>query len=395
MADVAKASPERLRTAEAALEHVPEGYRSVGPGDVAEEKRGAGNLHGMFIAWAWGVERGGREYLDFLSDHRHPGMHAERYFVDGRREPIETPGGSRLTSPDPATDAKLEKQFVERNQAAYADLRRRGLLPPGEAGSTYQAVHEFLVTGGEPGVDQAYQTELDRFDNGEVLLGGGWDAELTDELAKPDVRKLLEFIAQERSEHLVFPPADRTFRAFELTPFDHVKAVILGQDPYPTPGNAIGLAFAIPDGVQKPDSLRNIYKVLESDLSEEFRRPVAVPDDFNLQSWARHGVMLLNTSLTMNGGSPQGRAHRRAWFPFTDAVIHAVSEKPEPVVFILWGTDANKKRPLIDERKNHVITSSHPAPRGAWRGFMESRPFSETNAYLRSKCIDEIDWLAD
>ena len=393
---------ERLRCAEAALRQVPEDYRTVNAASVAGQEYGHSFHNGMHIGWAWGEDERRRPYLDFLSEHRHPGMHAERYFTDGRTEPIPTPASMRQVSPDPAEDAELERKFFEDNRAAYADLRNRGLLPPEGENVGSQVINEYLLKGASPnGGNAPEEPELARYDRGEDLLGGSWDKVLRKELVKPYWRNLLEFVAGERNEHPAYPPPSQTFRAFELTSYDDVRVVILGQDPYPNEGEAHGLAFSVPAEVeQKPGSLKNIHKVLESDLSETFGRTVTAPDHGSLEAWAEQGVLLLNTALTVRAGTKKDRdTHRRwrwekqGWTTFTDAVIRAINDKTDHVVFILWGNDAKKKQDLIDTSRHAVITSSHPSPLSVGLGFMDSRPFSETNERLNAARRGEIDWL--
>jgi uracil-DNA glycosylase len=394
---------ERIRCAEAALHTVPDDYLKVDAAEVAGQDSGQSFHHGMHIGWAWGEDERSGAYLDFLSEHRHPGMAADRYFLNGRTEPIATPASMRAVSPDPAEDAELERQFFENNRAAYADLRNRGLLPPVGHNVGSQDINEYLLKGGsstegtEPG-----ESELASFDRGDALLGGGWDERLRDELEKPYWRKLLEFVADERGMHTVSPPPSQTFRAFAVTRYDDVRVVILGQDPYPNPGEAHGLAFSVPADVPKPGSLKNIHKILESDLSETLRRPVTAPDHGNLEAWAEQGVLLLNTALTVRAGTTEDRdAHRRwrwekqGWTTFTDAVIRAISDKNDRVVFILWGNDAKQKEKLIDTNLHAVISSSHPSPNfgAAGLGFLASRPFSEANEQLAAARRGEIDWL--
>lgn len=390
-------SDERLRCAAAALETVPEGYRTVGAADIVGRERGHSVHEGMLIGWVWGADGRGRAYLDFLSDHRHPGMQAGRYFADGTTEPIATPGSTRAVSDDPVEDAKIEREFFESNRATYAELRARGLLPAEDESTGSQVVNEHLLAGGssaaggraDAAAGEAY-----------VSLGGGWDQPLRDELAKPYWSKLLEFITDEHENHVVYPPLAQTFAAFELTPYDEVRVVILGQDPYPNPGEAHGLAFSVPtEASKKPPSLRNIHQVLASDLSETSGRPVAAPDLGSLEGWAEQGVLLLNTALSVRAGSKADRRlHRKwawegqGWSTFTDAVISAVDAKTDPVVFILWGKDAQQKAKLIDRDRHAVITSTHPSPLSAWRGFLTSRPFSEANQALTRCGRGTIDW---
>lgn len=389
---------ERLRCAQAALRQVPDDYRTVDAADVAGEERGHSFHHGMHVGWAWGEDEHGRTYLDFLSEHRHPGMHAERFFTDGRTEPIPTPASMRQVSTDPVEEAELERRFVETNRAAYADLRARGLLPPAGENLLSQEINEHLTTGSDDGAEE---TELSRHASGEPLLGGGWDEVLREELGRPYWEELLGFLAEERRKHDVFPSPSQTFRAFELTPYASVKVVILGQDPYPNPGEAHGLAFSVPAEVTKrPPSLRNIHKVLASDLTQAAGRPAVAPGHGSLEGWAEQGVLLLNTALTVRAGTKQDRAaHRRwrwegqGWATFTDAVISALNAKSDRVVFLLWGNDAKQKEALIDLGRHAVITSSHPSPYSAGLGFLTSRPFSQANDELRRAGRGEIDWL--
>lgn len=204
----------------------------------------------------------------------------------------------------------------------------------------------------------------------------------------------MDFVASERQAHEVFPPEEQTFRAFELTPYDDVRVVILGQDPYPTPGDADGLAFSVSNPAAKtPDSLKNIFTELADDVG------APVPTSNSLEGWARQGVLLLNTALTLRaGGDTDHAAHRgwrwqsQGWHTFTDAVISAISAKEQRVVFILWGTDARKKAKVIDTEQHRVIEQVHPSPRSAYKGFFGSKPFSQVNEFLRQSGRGTIDW---
>lgn len=296
------------------------------------------------------------------------------------REPIATPASMRVVSPDPAEDAELERQFFEKNRAAHADLRDRGLLPPEGQNVRSQDINEYLLTAAAPADESDLEAPKATVGANRELLGGGWDEVLREEMDKPYWSKLLEFINDEHESHEVYPPREQIFKAFELTPCDQVKVVILGQDPYPNPGEAHGLAFSVPTDVsRKPGSLKNIHKVLASDLSAALGRPLTEPDSGSLEGWAEQGALLLNTALTVRAGTKTDReVHRHwrweghGWTTFTDAVIKAVNHKPEGVVFILWGKDARKKEKLIDRGRHAVIKSSHPSPLSAWRGFLES-----------------------
>jgi len=212
-----------------------------------------------------------------------------------------------------------------------------------------------------------------------------WNPILKAELDQPYFADLRTFVDEERRRHEVFPPADEVFAALHLTPYAEVKVLILGQDPYHGPGQAHGLCFSVRRGVDVPPSLQNIYTELESDLG------VPRPDHGNLEAWARQGVLLLNATLTVR--ARQAASHqKRGWETFTDAVIRAVNDKPERVVFILWGSSARQKKALVDTTRHVVIESPHPSPLSAHRGFFGSRPFSRTNAALVAAGREPVDW---
>jgi uracil-DNA glycosylase len=218
-----------------------------------------------------------------------------------------------------------------------------------------------------------------------LAIPAGWQAPLNDELAKPYVADLANFVAAERAAHTVFPPAGEEFTALELTPYEQVRAVILGQDPYHGPGQAHGLAFSVRKGVRIPPSLANIYKELRSDLGIE------PPGHGYLAQWARHGVLLLNAVLTVRAG--EANSHKgRGWERLTDAIIGAVSARDTPAVFILWGAPAQKKAALVDEKRHTVLRAAHPSPLSARSGFFGSRPFSQANAALEAAGQPPIDW---
>ncbi|QQD84724.1 MULTISPECIES: uracil-DNA glycosylase [Jeotgalicoccus] len=199
-----------------------------------------------------------------------------------------------------------------------------------------------------------------------------------------DFSTLKETLSSRYQSGNVFPPREEIYTAFDLTPFENVKVVILGQDPYHGEGQAHGLAFSVNDGIKLPPSLRNIYKELEADLG--IKRHSG-----SLKDWAREGVLLLNTVLTVD--ESQANSHRGlGWEVFTDSVIEAVSDNLEGVVFILWGKPAQRKIKLIDTTKHHIIQSVHPSPLSAYRGFFGSKPFSQTNDYLVSQGLKPIDW---
>ena len=218
-----------------------------------------------------------------------------------------------------------------------------------------------------------------------VRIENSWKEALQSEFDKAYFAELVSFLHREKAEgKTIYPPGSQIFRAFELTPLDKVKVVILGQDPYHGAGQAMGLSFSVPDSVPAPPSLKNIYKEAEQDLGIRMSgRP-------NLESWARQGVLLLNAILTVRAG--EAASHSRiGWEQFTDAVIRTVSERCDSVVFMLWGNYARSKAPLIDSKRHLVLEAAHPSPlaRGAFFG---SRPFSKANAWLESRGEKAIDW---
>jgi uracil-DNA glycosylase len=216
-----------------------------------------------------------------------------------------------------------------------------------------------------------------------------WNPVLRGEFAKPYWQDLQQFVAAERQRTTVYPPHDEVFAALHLTSLAATRVVILGQDPYHGPRQAHGLCFSVREGVAIPPSLVNIHTELRSDLG------IPTPKHGNLESWARQGVLLLNTTLTVRAG--QAASHQgKGWETFTDEVLHVVAALPHPVVFILWGASARKKKALIDTSSSgpgHVIVeSAHPSPLSAHNGFFGSRPFSRTNDALRAASLPEIDW---
>jgi uracil-DNA glycosylase len=212
-----------------------------------------------------------------------------------------------------------------------------------------------------------------------------WNPVLRGELAKPYWEQLQAFVAAERDQFPVYPDHGQVFAALHLTPRAGTKVVILGQDPYHGPGQAHGLAFSVLPGVRPPPSLRNIFIELQHDLG------VTPPAHGSLEPWARQGVLLLNTTLTVRGGA--AASHQgKGWEIFTDEVIRAVDTKPERVVFILWGAAARRKRTLIDTTRHVILESAHPSPLSASNGFFGSRPFSRANAALLEAGRDPVDW---
>jgi uracil-DNA glycosylase len=216
-------------------------------------------------------------------------------------------------------------------------------------------------------------------------MPSSWASVLADELSADYFAELQTFLAAERQQHAVFPPEDEVFAAFTLTPYQRVRVLLLGQDPYHDAGQAHGLCFSVRPGVKTPPSLRNIYRELHDDLGCE------IPNHGHLPQWANQGVLMLNTVLTVR--AHQAHSHRKkGWERFTDAVIRKVNEKSQRVVFVLWGKPAQQKTRLIDTQRHAVVQSAHPSPLSARRGFLGSRPFSTINRMLREAGQAEIDW---
>ena len=219
-----------------------------------------------------------------------------------------------------------------------------------------------------------------------LKLHPSWESHLSLELKSPYMQELLEFLAlEEKSGKKIYPPKENVFEAFRLTPFEDVKVVIIGQDPYHGEGQAHGLCFSVQKNVKIPPSLVNIFKELESDLG------IKIPKHGCLESWARQGVLLLNNVLTVEEGKA-GSHHQKGWEKFTDKVIEILNQEKENLVFILWGSPAQKKARNVDEKKHLVLKSVHPSPLSVYRGFLGSKPFSQANAYLKKKGVPEINW---
>lgn len=217
------------------------------------------------------------------------------------------------------------------------------------------------------------------------LFGNDWDEVLDDEFEKPYYSKLREFLKKEYEEEMIHPQMDDLWTAFKLTPFNEVKVVILGQDPYHGPGQAHGLSFSVKPGVKIPPSLRNMFKELATDIN------CLIPESGTLTGWAQQGVLMLNTVLTVRDG--QAHSHRKqGWETFTDEVIRRLSERENPIVFVLWGRPAQEKKKLINVSRHAIIESVHPSPLSASRGFIGSRPYSKTNQLLESWNETPIDW---
>lgn len=219
----------------------------------------------------------------------------------------------------------------------------------------------------------------------DVKIEASWKDKLAPEFEKAYFVKLTNFVRQEYQRTRIYPPGSRIFAAFDACPFDEVKVVILGQDPYHGPRQANGLCFSVSEGVPLPPSLQNIYKELQSDLGIE------PPPSGDLERWAKQGVLLLNATLTVRRG--QAGSHQgKGWEEFTDAAIRTLADEREHLVFILWGAYAQRKGAFIDRSRHLVIESPHPSPLSASRGFFGSRPFSRANAYLQEHGKEPIEW---
>lgn len=217
------------------------------------------------------------------------------------------------------------------------------------------------------------------------MIGNKWDILLKEEYQKDYFKKLIEFVKVEYKSKTIYPKQNEIFNAFRYTDFDDCKVVILGQDPYHGPNQAEGLSFSVKNEVLKPPSLQNIFKELESDLKIQF------PKHNSLKPWAQQGVLLLNAVLTVEEHKPTSHKDK-GWENFTDNIIKIINKKETPVVFILWGSYAKKKKELITNPKHLIIESAHPSPFSARNGFFGSKPFSRTNEFLKKNNIKEIDW---
>jgi len=217
------------------------------------------------------------------------------------------------------------------------------------------------------------------------IIDNSWLERLSEEFQLTYFSELKNFLLEEKKKYRIYPPGSEIFAAFNYTPIDKVKVVILGQDPYHGHGQANGLCFSVKEGITKPPSLRNIFKELKNDLAFE------IPQSGNLEKWARQGVLLLNATLTVRANQA-GSHQNKGWEQFTNKVIFSLSEIKEHLVFILWGKYAQNKELLIDTSKHRIIKSAHPSPFSADRGFFGSNPFSKTNDYLRQNQLEPIDW---
>lgn len=218
-----------------------------------------------------------------------------------------------------------------------------------------------------------------------TILHNDWADVLQGEFEKPYYTQLRKFLVDEYNSQVIYPVKEDIYNALHLTSYEQTKVVILGQDPYHGPGQAHGLSFSVKPGVKQPPSLKNIFKELQSDLG------YSIPNHGYLDNWAKQGVLLLNTVLTVREKTPN--AHKgRGWETFTDEVIQQLNKREKPVVFILWGRHAQAKKALITNNHHHIIQSAHPSPLSARNGFFGSKPFSKTNEFLRSIGEQEIDW---
>ncbi|MEX1202259.1 MAG: uracil-DNA glycosylase [Ferruginibacter sp.] len=220
----------------------------------------------------------------------------------------------------------------------------------------------------------------------EVQIDASWKEILREEFTKPYFLQIVTFLHSEKaSGKIIFPPGNLMFNAYNQTPFEKVRVVIIGQDPYHGPGQAHGLSFSVQNGIKPPPSLVNIFKELKSDIG------IDMPLSGNLLPWAQQGVLLLNAALSVRAGDPFSHA-KYGWADFTDVTIQKISDKKEKVVFLLWGKFAQEKLALIDEGKHHVLKAAHPSPFSANKGFLGCKHFSKTNDFLMKNHLSPIDW---
>jgi uracil-DNA glycosylase len=219
----------------------------------------------------------------------------------------------------------------------------------------------------------------------DVKIEAGWKSLLQEEFNKEYFSNLTEFVQDEYKQHTIYPPASQIFNAFELCPLEKTRVVILGQDPYHDVNQAHGLCFSVNNSIKIPPSLVNIYKEIASDIG------ITPPPSGNLERWARQGVLLLNATLTVRAHQA-GSHQKKGWEEFTDSVIKHLSKEKENIVFLLWGAYAGKKATLIDPNKHCILKSPHPSPLSAHRGFFGNKHFSKTNAFLKNKGLQEIEW---
>ena len=218
-----------------------------------------------------------------------------------------------------------------------------------------------------------------------VKINESWKKVLNSEFESDYFFQLKNFLIEEKKHHIIYPPGSQIFAAFDLTPFDEVKVVILGQDPYHGVGQAHGLCFSVQNGVKPPPSLQNIYKEMENDLG------INISESGNLEKWTKQGVLLLNATLTVRANFA-GSHQNKGWEIFTDNVIKALSEQKEGLIFILWGNYAQAKELLINTKKHYILKAAHPSPFSVYRGFFGCKHFSKTNGFLSQMGKTEIDW---
>ncbi|MCK9343542.1 MAG: uracil-DNA glycosylase [Massilibacteroides sp.] len=219
----------------------------------------------------------------------------------------------------------------------------------------------------------------------EVKIEPQWKEKLQHEFEEDYFKNLVDFVKDEYNHAVVYPPSNLLFNAFDLCPFDKVKVVILGQDPYHEPHQAHGLCFSVESGTKFPPSLKNIYKELQTDLG------IVSPQSGDISSWAKQGVLLLNATLTVRAHQA-GSHQNKGWERFTDAVIHKLNEERQHIVYILWGNYAQRKAKFLDNENNLILKAPHPSPLSSYRGFFGSKPFSKTNTYLKETAQEPIDW---
>lgn len=217
------------------------------------------------------------------------------------------------------------------------------------------------------------------------IIHDSWKEVLTDEFRSDYFKQLKLFLVEEKKKFKVYPPGNKIFSAFDHTPFDKVKVIIIGQDPYHGAGQAHGLCFSVPEGIKPPPSLVNIFKEMKSDLD------LPIPANGNLEKWAKQGVLMLNATLTVRANTA-GSHQNKGWESFTNAAIKFLSDKKENLIFILWGKYAQDKETLIDAEKHYILKAAHPSPFSAYNGFFGCRHFSKTNEILKKLGLSEIDW---
>ncbi len=230
------------------------------------------------------------------------------------------------------------------------------------------------------------KSDISSITNINPVLDESWKQALKEEFNKPYFVELKKFLLQEKTDRqIIFPSGPQIFNAFNLTPLDEVKVVIIGQDPYHGIGQAHGLCFSVPDGVKPPPSLQNIFKEINIDLGND------IPASGNLERWARQGVLLLNALLTVRANQPASH-HKKGWEQFTDKVIETISNEKSGIVFLLWGRFAQDKAVLIDQSRNFILKAAHPSPFSAYNGFFGCKHFSKTNELLTQQAKKEINW---